>query len=55
MEDHVCFKCTECIKRKVDEFYETNCLHFPAVKQQVVGNVTECEMFIPVAEEKGKQ
>ena len=43
MDDHICFKCAECSIRKVGTFYETNCKFFPAVKQQVDGNVTECE------------
>ena len=49
--EHICFKCTNVRKRTVGTFIETVCKYFPATKQQVQGNVSECECY----QEKGKK
>lgn len=50
MKEHLCFECAEAIKRTVDTFIETTCRHFPPVKQQVIGNVVQCDKFVEIEE-----
>ena len=42
---HICFRCQEVSTRIVGNFIETNCSYFDATRQQVDGNVSECEHF----------
>ena len=45
-DKHICFTCQEMRKRIVGNFIETDCDLFDATRQQVDGNVTECDGYV---------